>query len=37
MLPWFGVVVEREAEPRTIASYHPRDLIVDDTLRLSIS
>jgi hypothetical protein len=33
MLPWFGVVVDRDLEPGKIASYHPRDLIVDDTLR----
>jgi hypothetical protein len=34
MLPWFGVVVNnRDAQPAAIASYRPRDLIVDDTLR----
>jgi hypothetical protein len=33
MLPWFGVVVDHDVEPGKIASYHPRDLIVDDTLR----
>ena len=31
MLPWFGVVVDRDAEPKTIASYRPVDF---ETLRL---
>jgi len=26
MLPWFGVVVDRDAQPQTIASYRPPDL-----------
>jgi len=25
MLPWFGVVVDKDAEPKTIASYKPVD------------
>jgi hypothetical protein len=33
MLPWFGVVVDRDAQPEDIASYRPRDLVVDDGLR----
>jgi hypothetical protein len=26
MLPWFGVVVDRDAQPQSIASYRPPDL-----------
>src|SRR5206468_7663646 len=26
MLPWFGVVVDKDAQPETIASYRPPDL-----------
>ena len=26
MLPWFGVVVDKDAQPETIASYRPGDL-----------
>jgi hypothetical protein len=33
MLPWFGVVVDRDIKPSEIASYRPRNLIVDDQLR----
>jgi hypothetical protein len=33
MLPWFGVVVDRDVQPAEIASYHPRNLIIDDQLR----
>jgi hypothetical protein len=33
MTPWFGVVVNKDAAPETIASYRPRNLVVDDQLR----
>ncbi|HEX4996716.1 MAG TPA: hypothetical protein VFY29_00720 [Terriglobia bacterium] len=33
MVPWFGVIVNRDSRPETIASYRPRDLVLDDTLR----
>jgi hypothetical protein len=33
MVPWFGVVVNKDASPETIATYRPRDLVVDDVLR----
>jgi hypothetical protein len=33
MLPWFGVVVDGNAAPEEIASYRPRDLVVDDVLK----
>jgi hypothetical protein len=26
MLPWFGVIVDRDAQPDMIASYRPGDL-----------
>jgi hypothetical protein len=33
MLPWFGVVADRDAKPEEIATYRPRDLVVDDVLK----
>jgi hypothetical protein len=33
MLPWFGVVVDRDIQPSAIASYRPRNLVLDDQLR----
>jgi hypothetical protein len=33
MLPWFGVVVDRDIKPAEIASYRPRNLVLDDQLR----
>ena len=32
MVPWFGVVVERNVKPEAIAVYHPRDLGPTDKL-----
>jgi hypothetical protein len=33
MLPWFGVVVDRDASPATIAVYQPRDLPSPDAIQ----
>ena len=33
MLPWFGVVVDRDASPATIAVYQPQDLPSPDKIR----
>jgi hypothetical protein len=36
MVPWFGVVVNRDAMPETVATYRPRDIDLDDSVKAAV-